>query len=365
MTIFGTRPEIIRLSLIFKILDDHADHVMVHTGQNYSTTLSDVFFKDLSIRSPDVHLGIEASRFSTQVAAIIERSDDVMERVAPERVLILGDTNTGLAAIAAARRGIPVFHLEAGNRCFDDRVPEEINRRIIDHSSSVLMPYTQRSMENLVREGIERDRIYVVGNPINEVIRHFGEPITASKALEDLGLDDRGYMLATLHRAENVDEEGRLARLFDGLHAAVDRFKVPLIVSTHPRTADRLRRSGIAARSPQLRLVDPLGFFDFIKLEQRAWCVLTDSGTVQEECSILGVPNVTVRDVTERPETIEVGSNVLAGSHPDALVDAIRIATGLGPTWQPPAEYMVPSPSTAIAKILLGHLSLRRHSSTC
>ena len=159
--------------------------------------------------------------------------------------------------------------------------------------------------------------------------------------------------------------KGALARFFDGLHAAVDRFKVPLIVSTHPRTADRLRRSGIAARSPQLRLVDPLGFFDFIKLEQRAWCVLTDSGTVQEECSILGVPNVTVRDVTERPETIEVGSNVLAGSHPDALVDAIRIATGLGPTCQPPAEYMVPSPSTAIAKILLGHLSLRRHSSTC
>lgn len=363
MTIFGTRPEIIRLSLIMRILDDHADHVMVHTGQNFSPTLSDVFFRDLSIRSPDVHLGVETSRFSTQVAAILERSDDVMERVAPDRVLILGDTNSGLAAIAAARRGIPVFHLEAGNRCFDDRVPEEINRRVIDHSSSVLLPYTQRSMENLVREGIERERIYVVGNPINEVIRHFAEPIKASTALEALGLEDTRYMLATLHRAENVDEEGRLARLFEGLHAAVERFDVPLVVSTHPRTADRLRRSGLVARSPRLRLVDPLGFFDFIKLEQRAWCVLTDSGTVQEECSILGVPNATVRDVTERPETIEVGSNVLVGSHPDALVEAIRLATGLGSAWQPPAEYVVPNPSIAIAKIVLGHLSLRRHSS--
>lgn len=361
MTIFGTRPEIIRLSLIIKILDDHADHVMVHTGQNFSASLSDIFFQDLSIRAPDVYLGVQASRFGAQAAAILERSDEVMERVNPDRVLILGDTNSGLSAIAAARRGIPVFHVEAGNRCFDDRVPEEINRRIIDHSSSVLMPYTQRSMENLVREGIERERIYIVGNPIGEVIRHFDGAIRASKSLETLGLDDARYMLATLHRAENVDEEGRLARLFEGLHAAVERFKVPLVMSAHPRTADRLRRFGLAARSSELRLVDPLRFCDFVKLEQQAWCVLTDSGTVQEECCIFGVPNVTLRDVTERPETIEVGSNVLAGSHPDALVEAIRIATDAGPTWQPPAEYLVPNPSTAIAKILLGHLSFRRH----
>jgi UDP-N-acetylglucosamine 2-epimerase (non-hydrolysing) len=363
MTIFGTRPEIIRLSLIFKILDDHAEHVMVHTGQNYSAGLSDVFFQELSIRAADLHLGIEASRFGVQAAAIIERTDAAMERIAPDRVLILGDTNSGLSAIAAARRGIPVFHLEAGNRCYDDRVPEEINRRIIDHSSSVLMPYTQRSMENLVREGIERERIYVVGNPIGEVIRHFDKPIQASTAVERLGIADKQYMLATLHRAENVDEEERLTRLIDALHAVVERFKMPLIVSTHPRTADRLRRSAVASRSPLLRLIDPLGFFDFINLERRAWCVLTDSGTVQEECSIFRVPNVTLRDVTERPETVEVGSNVLAGSQPDVIVDAVRIATDRGSTWQPPADYLVPNPSTAIAKIVLGHLSVRRFSS--
>lgn len=363
MTIFGTRPEIIRLSLIFKILDDHADHHMVHTGQNYSASLSDVFFQALSIRAPDVHLGIEASRFSTQVAAILERCDEAIERFAPDRVLILGDTNSGLSAIAAARRGIPVFHLEAGNRCYDNRVPEEINRRIIDHSSSILMPYTQRSMENLVREGIERERIYVVGNPIGEVIGHFDGTIMASKALETLGLEDKGYLLATLHRAENVDEEARLTRLFVGLHAAAERFKRPLVVSTHPRTADRLQKSGLSARSPLVRFIEPLGFFDFVKLEGRAWCVLTDSGTVQEECAILGVPNVTVRDVTERPETIEVGSNVLAGSDPASLVDAIRLATDRGVTWKPPAEYLVPNPSTAIAKIVLGYLSVRSHAS--
>jgi UDP-N-acetylglucosamine 2-epimerase (non-hydrolysing) len=361
MTIFGTRPEIIRLSLIFRILDKHSDHTMVHTGQNHSAGLSDVFFDDLSIRAPDVHLGIKNPRFGSQVAAILERCDELLERFAPDRVLILGDTNSGLSAIVAARRGIPVFHLEAGNRSFDDRVPEEINRRIIDHSSSVLMPYTRRSMENLVREGIERERIFVVGNPIGEVIASFDERIRDSSALEALGLSENEYMLATLHRAENVDNEGRLSRLYDGLHGAAEHFKRPLVVSTHPRTADRLRRLGLAARSPLVRFVDPLGFFDFVKLERGAWCVLTDSGTVQEECSILRVANVTIRDVTERPETIEVGSNVLAGSEPSALIDAIEIATDRGPTWQPPTEYLVANPSTAIAKILLGYISLRRH----
>lgn len=359
MTIFGTRPEIIRLSRLLPRIDAHATHVMVHTGQNYDERLSDIFFKDLGVRAPDVHLGVRAASFAGQAAGILEKTDDLLARERPDRLLVLGDTNSGLAAIAAARRGIPVFHMEAGNRCYDDRVPEEINRRIIDHSSTVLLPYTARSAANLVREGIERDRVFVTGNPIFEVLEAYRGSIEASDVLGRLGLSPRAYFLVTLHRAENVDDPARLTRLFGALAAAGRQYAHPVIVSLHPRTRDHLNRHGLTAEG--VRLLEPFGFFDFVKLEQQARAVLTDSGTVQEECAIFGVPSVTLRDVTERPETLEAGCNVVAGSDPADVARALAIALDSPTDWTAPEGYTDRHVAATVLKLLLGYSSQRRH----
>jgi UDP-N-acetylglucosamine 2-epimerase (non-hydrolysing) len=362
MTIFGTRPEIIRLSSTIRVLDQFADHHMVHTGQNYMPELSDVFFSELKIRQPDTYLGIRSSRFSDQVAKIIEGVDELLARLRPDRVLLLGDTNSALSAIAAARRQIPVYHLEAGNRCFDDRVPEEVNRRLIDHSSSVLLPYTHRSKENLIREGFERDRIFVVGNPIFEVLEQSADGVRASEILARNGLSSKAYALVTMHRAENVDDPARLTRLVEGLIKVSQETGLRVVWPIHPRTAERLGRD-------DSRLIDgflilpPLGLFDFLRLEREASCVITDSGTVQEECAIFRVPNATIRDVTERPETLEAGSNILTGSDPVEIAEAVKLARALPTNWVIPPEYTVPAVSAAVAKVVLGHLSLRRHQS--
>jgi UDP-N-acetylglucosamine 2-epimerase (non-hydrolysing) len=362
MTVFGTRPEIIRLSLVLKVLDQHCDHITVHTGQNYDESLSDIFIRDLEIRTPNIHLGIRSHSFGEQAGQIINKVDDLLAEHRPDRVLILGDTNSALSAIAAARRQIPVFHMEAGNRCYDNRVPEEINRRIIDHSSTVLMPYTERSKENLVREGIERDRIYVTGNPIKEVLDGFADQIDASDVLKALHLNPFDYFLVTLHRAENVDRKDRTAEIFQGLADVAAKFGKQVLVSVHPRTGEKLEAHGI--RPPaSIRLLKALGFFDFVKLEKNALGVLTDSGTVQEECAIFGVPNVTVRDVTERPETIECGSNLLSGASAANIVSALDLAIAQPSSWTPPREYMSTNVSQTVSKIVLGYLSLRRHVS--
>jgi UDP-N-acetylglucosamine 2-epimerase (non-hydrolysing) len=278
----------------------------------------------------------------------------VLEQVRPDRILILGDTNSGLAAIVAARMGIPVYHMEAGNRCYDDRVPEEINRRIIDHCSTVLMPYTHRSKENLMNEGVERERIFVIGNPINEVLLRYATRIDESKALESLGLGPEGYVLGTVHRAENVDDPTRLRGLWNGLCRLPCETGLPVILSLHPRTRSRLQATGLEA-ADGLRLLPPLGFFDFVHLEKHAALVVTDSGTVQEECAILGIRNVTVRDVTERAETLECGSNLLAGGQPDSIVRLARTALQLEPSWIAPEEYRAESVSQTVARILLGY----------
>lgn len=355
VTLFGTRPEIIRLSVIIRRLDEHCEQVLVHTGQNYDENLSEVFFREMGVREADVHLGINATHFAEQVGQIIARTAEVLERVRPDRLLILGDTNSGLAAIVAARMGIPVFHLEAGNRCYDDRVPEEVNRRIIDHSSAVLLPYTHRSKENLVREGIARERIFVVGNPIYEVLESYREPIERSRILDELQLAAGGYFLSTLHRAENVDQMERLQSLLRGLERVGASHQRPVVVSLHPRTRDKMRRFGLEEGWEHLRFLAPLGFFDFVRLERDARCVLSDSGTVQEECCIFRVPNVTIRDVTERPETLECGSNVLSGADPETIARAAELAMRSPCDWSPPAEYTEPHVSTAVAKILLGY----------
>lgn len=363
MTIFGTRPEIIRLSLVLSLLDQHCEHVTVHTGQNHQENLSDVFIRELDVRTPDVALGVKSSSFADQAGQILARCDEAIELHKPDRILILGDTNSALSAIAAARRGIPVFHMEAGNRCFDDRVPEEINRRIIDHSSSVLMPYTHRSKENLLREGIERDRIFVTGNPIFEVLEYFSPKIEASDALERHKVAQFDYLLVTLHRAENVDRHERLASIFEGLSRTAERYDKPCLVSVHPRTASKLTEFGIAPSSDKVRLLDAMGFFDFVKLEKNALAVLTDSGTVQEECCIFKIPNVTLRDVTERAETIECGSNILSGATPEAIVSAVELALAQPAAWTPPAEYTETNVSSTVTRIVLGYLSQRKHRS--
>jgi UDP-N-acetylglucosamine 2-epimerase (non-hydrolysing) len=363
MTIFGTRPEIIRLSLVLKILDQHCEHITVHTGQNYHESLSDIFIKDLEVRTPDIHFGIRSSSFGDQIGQILSRADEALSEHKPDKVLILGDTNSALSAIAAARRGIPVFHMEAGNRCYDDRVPEEVNRRIIDHSSTILLPYTERSKENLVAEGIERERIFVTGNPILEVLNNFEDRISKSRVLKQLRAKPFEYFLVTLHRAENVDLPERLANIFDAFERIGEQFEKQVLVSVHPRTREKLDQFEIKPDARRIQLLEPLGFFDFVHLEKNSLAVLTDSGTVQEECSIFGIPNITLRDVTERPETIECGSNILSGADPDTIVDSVKLALAQPTTWKPPREYMIENVSHTVSKIILGYTNLRKHVS--
>lgn len=356
LTLFGTRPEIIRLSQTIKHLDGFCEQILVHTGQNYDPKLSDVFFQELGLRQPDIHLGVQVNSFAEQTGLILSRVEQVLVQVRPDRLLILGDTNSGLASIVAARMGIPVFHMEAGNRCYDDRVPEEINRRIIDHCSTVLMPYTHRSKENLLGEGIERQRIYVIGNPIYEVLSAYAAQIDGSDVLSSLNIGSGRYFLATLHRAENVDSSTRLETLLRGLASVADHYREPVVVSLHPRTADKLASSGLRPHSENVRLLSPLGFFDFVKLERHAHCVLSDSGTVQEECSIFKIPNVTLRDVTERAETVECGSNILTGADPEAILQSVTVALNSDCSWTPPVEYQTTHVSSIVAKIVLGYL---------
>ncbi|BDU75288.1 UDP-N-acetyl glucosamine 2-epimerase [Mesoterricola sediminis] len=355
MTILGTRPEIIRLSRIIEALDATVDHTLVHTGQNFDPRLNELFFDELGLRGPDHHLGAKGA-FGEQVGTILTGTESLIREIQPDRLLILGDTNSGLGAIVAKRMGVPVFHMEAGNRCYDDRVPEEVNRRIIDHSSDVLMPYTERSKQNLLKEGIPGQRIYVTGNPILEVIRHYEPQISQSRILQDLNLSPSGFFLVTMHRAENVDVESRLAAFLSAFDRLQRTYGIPVIVSTHPRTRLRLQNLATEGLNPEVRFLEPFGFFDFIALEKSARCVLSDSGTVQEECAIFGVPSVTIRDVTERPETIECGSGVLSGAGVEQILTLVRLATGKTRTWEPPKEYMQENVSDVVLRILIGHL---------
>ena len=355
LTILGTRPEIIRLSRIIEKLDASCEQVLVHTGQNYDRNLNDVFFEELGVRKPNHYLGARGS-FGEQIGTILSETEKVLLKEKPARFLVLGDTNSSLAAIIAKRLGIPVYHMEAGNRCYDDRVPEEVNRRIIDHSSDVLLPYTERSRQNLLAEGIPGERIYVTGNPIYEVIETYEPQIKRSRILATLGLKEKAFFLVTMHRAENVDIEDRLRTFLKSFDVLQREYGMPVVVSTHPRTQLRVGALGLEAANPAVRLLQPFGFFDFITLERNAFCVLSDSGTVQEECAIFGVPNVTIRDVTERPETLECGSNVLSGADLEAIPSLVRFVTRANARWEPPVEYTKRNVSDTVIRLLLGHL---------
>ena len=356
LTILGTRPEIIRLSRVIPLLDELCEQVIVHTGQNFDPNLNDIFFTELGVRAPNHFLGARGS-FGEQVATIFRRMEEIFAAERPDKFLVLGDTNSSLAAFIAKRLAIPVYHMEAGNRCYDDRVPEEVNRRVIDHSSDVLLPYTERSRANLLREGIAGERIYVTGNPIYEVIRHYEPALAGSQVLSTLGLKEQRFFLVTLHRAENVDIEARLRSFTTAFERLAADYGYPVIVSTHPRTRARLQSFGLtaAANSP-VRYVEPFGFFDFLTLQKTAFCVLSDSGTVQEECAIFQRPVVTLRDSTERPETIECGSNILSGADPGLIAQAVKVVTSRITSAKAPPEYLVDHVSNTVAQILLGYL---------
>lgn len=357
ITVLGTRPEIIRLSLIIKKLDRYCDHILVHTGQNFEDSLNAIFFTDLKLREPDYYLGVRGDSFAEQIGKIIIEIEKVILKEKPERILILGDTNSGLVSIVARRMGIPVFHMEAGNRCFDYRVPEEVNRKIIDHSSTIFLPYTHRSKENLLNEGLANEKIYVIGNPIYEVIEHYSKEIERSEILDKLKVLPGKYFLVTMHRAENVDHEDRLKNLLISLDEINKKYTSPIICSLHPRTKSRIQQFGLKISNENIHLLEPFGFFDFTALEKNALCVITDSGTVQEECCIFRVPNITIRDVTERPETLESGSNMLTSVSPDLILKSVEVVLNEKCEWEPPAEYLVKNVSSKVVKIILGYIS--------
>lgn len=360
MTILGTRPEIIRLSRVIPRLDELCEHLLVHTGQNFDRNLNELFFEELALRQPDHILHCKGETVFTQVGAILSECERVILDERPDRLLLLGDTNSALSAIVAKRMGIPVYHMEAGNRCYDDRVPEEVNRRIIDHSSDILLPYTERSRQNLLREGINGRRIYVTGNPINEVISHYESEISRSSILDDLGVEKGKYFLVTLHRAENVDIRERLEDFTTAFTRLEKEYGLQFIISTHPRTKARMEQFGFDTSNPRLRFLPPFGFFDFITLERNAHAVLSDSGTVQEECAIFGVPTVTLRDVTERPETLECGSNMLSGADSESIVSSVKTVLGLRKNWKAPQEYLEENVSDTVCKIMLGYVHSSR-----
>jgi UDP-N-acetylglucosamine 2-epimerase (non-hydrolysing) len=359
MTILGTRPEIIRLSLIIKKLDEHAEkHILVHTGQNFTSSLSEVFFKELKVRKPDYILSNQQSTLGEQLATMYKSLEKILLTEKPDKVLVLGDTNSGLSAILAERLGIPVIHMEAGNRCFDLEVPEEKNRRVIDAISSFNLPYTPQSKENLINEGFPRNRIVLSGNPIYEVLEDFKHQIQQSDILNRMGLQKGNYFLVTAHRAENVDIENRLSEIMNGINLVAEVYKKRVICSIHPRTKSRLDRLTAYDRHPLVEFQDPFGFFDFVKLEQNAACVLTDSGTVQEECCLFHVPTVTIRKTTERPETIECGSNMLSGIDANQILNCVNVMVKQPKNWSFPEGYDHQNVSDKVVKMILGGMKI-------
>jgi UDP-N-acetylglucosamine 2-epimerase (non-hydrolysing) len=331
MSIFGTRPEIIRLSRIFPLIDTNFDHVMVNTSQNYTKELNSVFFDDLNIRKPDYDLKVNTEAYGIEVADVIVKTEKLLKKEKPDILLILGDTNSGLSAIPAAHQGIKIAHLEAGMRSYDFRMPEEKNRVMIDHLSTVLLPYTPYSRENLIRENIHPSKIFVVGNPIIEVIDNYLPQIEKSKILKTLKLKKNNYFLVTAHRSENVDNLQSLKNIFSGLDKIYKKFNKKIIYPIHPRTLSKIKNIEIPKG---IHLIDPVGFFDFTHLEKNAFCLLTDSGTVPEEALYFKKPCVTIRETTERPEIIEAGSNVLSGLIPENILRSTESITSVKPDWK-------------------------------
>ena len=325
LTIVGTRPEIIKLSCVIPALDKAFRHVLVHTGQNYDYELNEVFFDGLGLRKPDHFMGAAGATAAQTIAAVIVGVDELLVKEAPDAVLLLGDTNSCLAAIPAKRRRIPVFHMEAGNRCFDDRVPEEINRRIVDHTSDINMPYTEHARRYLLAEGVRPETIIVTGSPMKQVLTAQATAIGNSNALSAHAVQPGRYFLASAHREENVDDPARLRTLLQALEGVADEHRLPMIVSTHPRTRKRIEGLGERAAHERLRFLPPMSFADYVALQTKATCVLSDSGTLTEEASILGFPGVMLREAHERPEGMDEGTVAMAGIDPGRVSQAVAL----------------------------------------
>lgn len=327
MTFVGTRPELIKLCRVIQELDRHVDHVLVHSGQNFDYELNQIFFEQLGIRRPDESLDVAGGSAMEAVAKVLVRGDEVLVKHQPDAVLLLGDTNSCLVALAAKRRKVPIFHMEAGNRCFDQRVPEEINRKIVDHVSDVNLTYTEHARRYLLAEGLAPETVIKTGSPMKEVLAHYRDKISDSKVLAELGVEPHKYFVVSCHREENVDVPAQLADLVASVNALVREYRFPIVFSVHPRTRMRLEASTELRLDPQVRLLKPLGFLDYVKLQAEAFCVVSDSGTITEESSIIGFPAITIRQAHERPEGIDEGTLIMSGLRAEHVLGAVRVVT--------------------------------------
>ena len=350
LTITGTRPELIRLSLIIKKLDLLVDHILVYTNQNYDYNLSGRFFDEMGIRAPDYYFDENGGSFGVFLGNAIIEFEKIIKKEEPDKILILGDTNSGLLSIIAERYKIPIYHMEAGNRCYDERVPEEMNRKIIDTLSLYNLPYTENSKQNLLNEGFHKNFVYKTGNPIFEVLEHYKLNIDDSTILNDLHLECLGYVLATVHRAENVDNPENLVHIFESLNTISEKMKVVLPI--HPRTRQKIK--GKVVLNDNIIVIDPLGFFDFVSLEKHAFCIISDSGTVTEETMLFDVPSLIIRESTERQELIENGSSILTGMEYGSIVNAFNFISQVGSSWEKLEDYTCENVSDKVIKILIG-----------
>jgi UDP-N-acetyl-L-fucosamine synthase len=365
MTILGTRPEIIRLSRLMARFDQYCDHCIVHTGQNYDYELNEVFFQDLDLRKPDHFLGTGGGSLGETLGKILTESERVLKAEKPDAVLVLGDTNSAISAIMARRMKIPVYHMEAGNRSFDRNVPEETNRKIVDHISDFNLVYTEHARRHLLSEGIAHRRIYLTGSPMREVLDFYKNKIEASQVLGTLNLKKSGYFIVSLHREENVDNSARLASLQIALNSLADTYNLPVIVSTHPRTRKRLDAMGTAALHTNVQYMKPFGFLDYNNLQMNAFCAISDSGTIAEESSILGFPAITPRDAIERPEALDVGCVAMTGLDANTIQNAVTLVTSLyaerrtNKTEQPqPIDYQISNTSERVVSLIIGTAKL-------
>lgn len=363
MTIFGTRPEIIKLSRLFAKLDLYANHVMVHTGQSFDYEMNQVFFDELKIRKPDYFLEVKAETLGEQISKIIAEGEKVLLKEMPDAVCILGDTNSALLAIVAKRMKIPIFHMEAGNRCFDENVPEEINRKIVDHISDINLPYSEQARTNLLQEGISAGTIFVTGSPQREILIHHQKEIEKSVILKELKLTPKKYFISSIHREENVNTKGSLTKLVDVLNSIAEEYGLPVMVSTHPRTQKRLDEYKLKINK-LVNFHKPFGLFDYITLQKNAFCVVSDSGTIQEESSVLGFPAIQVRTSSERPEAFDEGTLILSGLDRDRVLDAIDITLKQlenGEKFNIPKAYADTNFSSKVLRLVMGYTKIIKH----
>ncbi len=359
MTIVGTRPELIKMSRVIAEFDQHTRHVLVHTGQNYDYELNQVFFDDLGIRKPDHFLEAVGENAAQTIARVIEKSDDVMEKEKPDALMLYGDTNSCLAVIAAKRRKIPVFHMEAGNRCFDQRVPEELNRKVLDHLSDINLVLTEHARRYLIAEGIPPETIIKTGSHMREVLDHYMPKIQQSNVLQRMGLKSGKFFIVSAHREENVDTPQNLMDMVETLNALAEQYDVPVIVSTHPRTKKRLDALELGKLHSHIQFLKPFGFCDYIKLQMEALCVVSDSGTITEESSLLNLPAITIRNAHERPEGMDVGTLIMAGLKQERVLDAVRVIIAQHDktkrVMQPVQDYEAGAVSMKVLRVVLSY----------